>query len=69
MDFKQARTVLVGRDLYAFKFGSPVSAFKYADFIRIERLVKTTLSTLHRSSHLGYFSVSYMKGTFVLTGG
>ena len=58
LDIKETRIVLVKRKLYAFKFGSPVSAFKYADFTNAEQLVKTALSTLPRNEHLSSFSVT-----------
>ena len=58
LDVKDTRIVLVKRKLYAFKFGSPVSAFKYADFTNTEQLIKTALSTLPRNEHLQRFSVT-----------
>ena len=69
LDFKDTRTVLVKKALYAFKDGSPVSVYKYTDFTSIENLVKTTLSTLPRNEFLKWFTVTQMKGSIVLTGG
>ena len=51
-DFTDTRTVVVGTKLYAFKAGSPVSAYKIADFTSSENLVKTTLPTLPRHEAL-----------------
>ena len=52
VDFKDTRTVLVGKELYIFKFGSPVSSYKIADFNNAEHLSITALSTLPRNEHL-----------------
>jgi len=70
-DFEDTHTVVVGTKLYAFKDGSPVSAYKIADFTSIENLVKTTLPTLHRHEALRDFAVSYWAaaGSIILTGG
>ena len=51
-DFTLTRTVVVLNELYAFKAGSPVSAYKIADFTSSENLVKTTLPTLPRHEYL-----------------
>ena len=63
--------MVVKKELYAFKFGSPVSVYKYTDFISTDHLVKTTLSTLPHNEYLRYFSVCYWaaEGSIVLTGG
>ena len=50
-DFRNTKTVVVKKDLYAFKTGSPVSAYKIADFFTKDHLV-TTLSTLPRNERL-----------------
>lgn len=68
MNFYMTQTVLVNRDLYVFKFGSPVSACKYADFTT-KYLAKTILSALPRNEHLQSFSVSFAGPSIVLTGG
>ena len=63
---------MVKNELYTFKEGSLVSAYKIADFTTTEHLVKTTLSTLRCNSHLQWFAVSYwaaVGGSIVLTGG
>ena len=44
--------VVVNKELYVFKRGNPVSAYKIADFTRSEHLVKTTLSSLPRNEYL-----------------
>ena len=59
LDFSSNKTVVVKKDLYAFKEGSPVSAYKIADFTSSENLVKTTLPTLPRNEKLYLFAVSY----------
>jgi len=68
--FKYTLTVVVKKDLYAFKFASPVSAYKIADFTSTDRLV-TDLSTLPRSEGLEGFAVSFWAaaGSIILTGG
>ena len=68
--FKYTLTVVVKKDLYAFKFASPVSAYKIADFTSMDRLI-TYLSTLPFDEDLSHFSVSYWAaaGSIVLTGG
>ena len=58
VDFKDAMTVLVGKELYIFKFGSPVSSYKIADFNNAEHLSITALSTLPRNEHLERFAVT-----------
>ena len=61
--------MLVDKDLYAVKKGSPVSVEKYTDFTNSENLVKTTLSSLPRNDHLEDFSLCHVSGNIVLTGG
>ena len=68
-DFEDTRSVLVNKVLYVFKFGSPVSAYKIAEFTSINHMVKTTLSSLPRNDKLEYFAVSYVAGSIILTGG
>ena len=69
-DFNYTKTVVVKKDLYAFKEGSPVSAYKIADFTSTDRLV-IILSTLHHEEELQCFAVSYWAagGSIILTGG
>ena len=69
--FTDTRTVVVLNELYAFKKGTPMSAYKIADFTSSENLVKTTLPTLPRIAELNSFAVSYWAagGSIVLTGG
>ena len=50
-DFKDTLTVVVKNQLYAFKHGSPVSAYKIANFFSNEHQV-TTLPTLPRNEIL-----------------
>ena len=51
-DFYDTCTVVLLNELYAFKEGSPVRAYKIADFTSSENLVKTTLPTLPRHKAL-----------------
>ena len=53
LDLANTRSVLVNKELYTFKFGSPVSACKYGDFTDVAKLVKTTLATLPYNGSLG----------------
>ena len=69
LDFFSTRTVVVKNELYVFKEGCPVSAYKIAHFSSAEHLVKTTLPTLPRKEHLEDFAVSYVAGSIILTGG
>ena len=69
LEFTLKTTVLVGKELYAFKYGNPVSVEKYIDFTSNENLVKTTLSNLPRNEHLFDFSLCHVAGNIVLTGG
>ena len=57
LDFKHTPTVVVKKELYMFKYGRPVSAYKVADFTSTENLIQTTLSTLPRNEQLQAFSV------------
>ena len=71
LDFTDTRSVVVLNELYAFKYGDHVSAYKIADFTRTDHLV-TTLSTLRcDDDKLKLFAVSYWAaaGSVVLTGG
>ena len=55
LDFKDTKTVLVKNELYVFKEGCPVSAYKIAYFTSTDHLVKITLSTLPRNEYLNLF--------------
>ena len=70
LNFFYTRTVVVKKELYTFKYGRPVSAYKIADFTR-KKCKFTTLSTLPRTEILQYFAVSYWPaaGSIILTGG
>lgn len=59
--------VLVKKELYAFKFYSPVSAYKIVDIT--EHLVKTTLFTHLIKKQLERFAVSYFASSIVQTTG
>ena len=59
----------MNKDLYAFKYGNPVSAYKITDFSSSEHLVKTTLSPLPSDEMLVDFSVCTFAGNIVLSGG
>ena len=61
--------MLVNKELYAFKFGSPVKVEKYSDFTNTKKLVKTVLSSLPHYEFLEDFSVSQVLDSIVLTGG
>ena len=63
------KTVVVMKELYAFKAGSPVSAYKITHVNSTDHLVKTTLSTLPCNDLLNNFAVSYVADNIVLTGG
>ena len=69
-DFTNTKTVLVNKELYTFKEGNPVSAYKIAAFTSTDHLV-TTLSKLPLDDKLTIFAVSYWAaaGSIVLTGG
>ena len=62
---------MVKEDLYAFKYGDPVSVYKLAEFTSANRLVKTILSELPEKQSLDGFAVCYWAaaGSIVLTGG
>ena len=70
LEITSTKTVVVKNKLYAFKMGSPVSAYKIANFYSNDHLV-TTLSTLPRYEELLFFALSYWAaaGSIVLTGG
>ena len=70
LDFENTSTVVVRKELFAFKRGSPVSAYKIADFSSNDYLV-TTLSTLPYDEYLKDYAVSYWAaaGSIILTGG
>ena len=51
-DFRATRSVQVKKELFVFKEGSPVTAYKYGNFLDAEQLVKTNLATLPRKDHL-----------------
>ena len=51
-DFNDTRTVVVLNELYAFKYGIPVSGYKIADLTSSKNLVMTTLPTLPRHKAL-----------------
>ena len=61
--------MVVKRDLYAFNFGNPVTAYKITAFTSRALLAKTTLSNLPRNKRLESFSVSNLAGKIILTGG
>ena len=61
--------MLVNKELYAFKSGSPVSAYKIACFTSNDHLVMYTLDNLPSKNKLYAFSVSYVADNIVLTGG
>ena len=69
-NFKGTMTVVVLNELYAFKNGNPVSAYKIADFTSTDHLV-IPLSTLPLNENLQLFAVSYWAaaGSIVMTGG
>ena len=70
LDFEDTRSVMVGRNLHAFKFDGPVKAYKYTEFNNTQLLRKTTLATPPHNGYLKDFSVTNMANTLiVLTGG
>ena len=40
LDFLMTRSVMVKKDLFVYKFGCPVMAYKYSNFTDVEQLVK-----------------------------
>ena len=52
-DFTDTRKVVVKKELYAFKYGCSVSAYKISDFPSTDHLV-TTLSTLPLNERLNF---------------
>ena len=71
IDFINSKSVLVKKDLFTFKDGSPVKAYKYTNFTNTEKLIKTALSTLPYNEFLQAFSVALINKSksIVLTGG
>ena len=73
LDFTDTRSVVVLNELYAFKYGDHVSAYKISDFTSTDTDHRvTTLSTLRcNDENLRLFAVSYWAaaGSVVLTGG
>ena len=69
LDFTGLSTVVVNKDLYAFKYGYPVEAYKMTNFISRNNLVKTSLPSLPFNFRLGAFSVCHWAGNIVLSGG
>ena len=69
LDFNRTNTVVMNKDLYAFKDGCPVEAYKIANFISRNYLVKTSLPSLPFNFRLGSFSVCHWAGNIVLSGG
>ena len=61
--------MVVKNELYAFKYVSPVSVYKIANFTSSDRLAKTILSDLPLKNNLSNFAVTYVAGNIVLTGG
>ena len=53
LNFKHSVTLVVDKELYAFKWGSPVSGYK----ISIAKNKRTTLATLPRDEYLEWFSL------------
>ena len=70
LDFSATKTVAVKKDLYAFKDGSPVSAYKISNIPSNDYLV-TPLPSLPNDVKLKEFAVAYwaLRGSIVLTGG
>ena len=70
LDFNSTKTVVVKKELFAFKGGSPVSVYKIANFTYNDHLV-IPFSTLPRNEKLDNFDVTYWaaSGSIVLTGG
>ena len=68
-NFKNTKTVVVKKDLYAVKEGSSMSVYKITKFTSSDNLVRTTLTTLPREKKLSCFAVTYLAGNIVVTGG
>ena len=70
LNFRGTKTVLVKLELFAFKAGSPITTFKYAEFASTSFLKKNDLATLPCNFYLGLFSVCKVaNNSIVLTGG
>ena len=69
LNFSGTYTVVVNKELYAFKEGDPVSSYKIVHYTSTDQLVKTTLSTLPCNDDLKMFSVCYVAGNIILSGG
>ena len=72
LDFNHTSTVVVKKDLYAFKPGYPVEAYKiinFASILPLRRIEKITLPTFQREGRLKDFSVCNWAGNIILTGG
>lgn len=70
LDFNETRPVLVKQQLYVFKRGCPVSAYKYVNLYETDQLIKTTLASLPHKDLLQYFSVTKIADkSILLTGG
>ena len=52
LDFTDAQTLVIKKDLYAFKDGCPVSAYKISNFASTDHLVKIDLPDLPRDENL-----------------
>ena len=64
-------TVVIKKELYVFKYSSPVSAYKIADFTSSKKnLAITTFPSFPHNEKLSFFAVSYWAaaGSIVLTG-
>ena len=59
------------KELFTFKYGSPVTTFKYSGFTNADLLTKTKLAAeLSVKEYLSYFSVANMDNkSVILTGG
>ena len=69
LDIDISKTLLVEKDLYVFTGGSPVRASKFTHFTNTEKLAKITLSSLPYIKYLDAFSICFVAGSIILTGG
>ena len=63
--------MVVKNALFVFKFGDPVTAYKYISFEDPAKTVKSTLPTLPNNSPLYFFSVCKLANNtkIILSGG
>ena len=71
LEVLNACSIPIKKELFVIMWGSPVSAFKYINFMDKDLLTKIVLGTLPHNDQLSWFSIcKFAKGKrIVLTGG